>query len=544
MRRIAIALTLVALVAVLHACAADAPTKPPTGGGGGQSSALSISLFTSDANPKAGTCTQVEAVVTLNGNPVPDGTTVVLTTDFGTFSQNSLPTVSVVTTSGQAITALCGAAAGSAKVKATATSGGKTNSANLVIVFQPSAGTLPFVSSCSPSFADPNAPQAITLNGGRFFGTPATSKVQFTANGITKDGLVTDVTPSTVTVQTPQFPELSAPNTPTAITLTLGTNLATPSVLSLPNCFTFGTTASNQPTITALLPSQGTFAGGTRVTIIGSGFSSSGVQVFFGSIEATVVSTTFSQVVVLSPPAPPGSGTGGNPFPAGVTVKNITSGLTSAPLNFTYTQAIRITAASNTTQPAQGPFSPVTILGQGFQSPVAVTLAGVAASVNSVSATEIVVTPSAPLIEACSDLTDVIHVVNINSGDGADGPSFTYVVSGVIILGIAPTNDAGGSATQAVITGIGFNPITDTVKFGSKTAFVISGNGGSLTVSIPPGTVTTDPACLNTNPSGTLQSVETVDVTVTDNVTKCSVTAAQAFSYLLPCVIPTPPPGP
>ncbi len=54
MRRIAIALTLVALVAVLHACAADAPTKPSTGGGGGQSSALSIQLFTSDANPRPG----------------------------------------------------------------------------------------------------------------------------------------------------------------------------------------------------------------------------------------------------------------------------------------------------------------------------------------------------------------------------------------------------------------------------------------------------------------------------------------------------------
>src|SRR5690242_14981236 len=184
MRRIAFVLTLVALVAVLHACAADAPTKPPNGGGGGNSPSLSVQLFTSDANPKAGTCTQIEAVVTLNGNPVPDGTSVAFTTDFGTFSQNSLPTVSVVSTSGQAVTALCGPGAGPAKVKATVSVGNKTSSANLVISFQPSSGTLPFVSSCSPSFADPNAPTTITLSGGRFFGTPATSRVQFTANGI------------------------------------------------------------------------------------------------------------------------------------------------------------------------------------------------------------------------------------------------------------------------------------------------------------------------------------------------------------------------
>jgi hypothetical protein len=544
MRRIAITLTLIATVAWLHACAADAPTKPPAGGGGGQSSALSVQLFTSDANPKAGTCTQIEAVVTLNGSSVPDGTSVVFTTDFGTFSQNSLPTVSVVTSGGQAITALCGPGAGQAKVKATSTSGGKTGSANLVISFQPSSGTLPFVSACQPSFGDPNAPQTIVLTGGRFFGTPATSKVQFTANGITRDGLVTDVTSGTVTVQTPQFPELTAPSTLTSITLTLGTNLPTPVVLSLPNCFSFGTSASNQPTITALLPSQGSFAGGTRVTIIGSGFATSGVQVFFGSAEATVVSTTFSQIVVLSPPAPPGSGTGGNPFPAGVTVKNITSGLTSLPTNFTYTQAIRITAASNTTQPATGPFTAVTISGQGFLAPVAVTLAGIAANVNSVSATEIVVTPVAPLIESCTDLSDKIHVVNINSGDGADGPTFTYTVAGVIIQSISPTNDAGGAVTQVVITGIGINPVTDSVKFGSKTAFIINGTNGSLTVSVPPGTVTTHPACTPPNTDGTLQPVETVDVTVTDNVTKCTATATQAFTYLLPCVVPTPPPGP
>jgi hypothetical protein len=135
--------------------------------------------------------------------------------------------------------------------------------------------------------------------------------VQFTANGITKDGLVTDVTPSTVTVQTP-YPRADRAGTLTSITLTLGTNLATPSVLSLPNCFSFGTSASNQPTITALLPSQGTFSGGTRVTIIGSGFSSAGVQVFFGSAEATVVSTSFSQIV--APRRRLRVGPGGNPF--------------------------------------------------------------------------------------------------------------------------------------------------------------------------------------------------------------------------------------
>ncbi|MEX0879623.1 MAG: hypothetical protein WD451_07820, partial [Thermoanaerobaculia bacterium] len=137
MRRIAIALTLVALVAGLYGCAADAPTSPRPGSGGG-SNALQINLFTNDANPPAGTCTLIEAIVTLNGNTVPDGTSVAFSTDFGVFSQSGLPLVSVVTQNGAAVTALCGPGAGTAKVRATATSGGSTGSSNLTIVFQSS----------------------------------------------------------------------------------------------------------------------------------------------------------------------------------------------------------------------------------------------------------------------------------------------------------------------------------------------------------------------------------------------------------------------
>src|SRR6187200_87073 len=168
MRRTAIALTLAALVVGLHACSSDAPTapKPPNGNG---SSALTIELFTSDANPKAGTCTLIQAVVSLNGNPVPDGTGVSFTTDFGTFSQSGQPLVSVVTSNGSAVTALCGPGAGAAKVHASATVSGQNGSANLTVVFQPDSGTLPFVSSCSPSFGGKEGGTVLTLNGGRFF---------------------------------------------------------------------------------------------------------------------------------------------------------------------------------------------------------------------------------------------------------------------------------------------------------------------------------------------------------------------------------------
>ena len=71
MRRIAITLTVLAFVAGAFGCSSDAPTPPKPGGGPGGgptgTSALQIRLFTSNPNPPAGTCTLIQAIVTLLG---------------------------------------------------------------------------------------------------------------------------------------------------------------------------------------------------------------------------------------------------------------------------------------------------------------------------------------------------------------------------------------------------------------------------------------------------------------------------------------------
>lgn len=548
MRRIAIALILAAAVVGIHACAADAPTAPRPGAGGGvTSSAVSVQLVASDANPKAGTCTLIEAFVTLNGSPVPDGTSVNFSTDFGSFGQNGLPLISIVTTGGTAVTALCGPGAGTAKVKGTATIQGKTNSGSININFQPDSSTLPTVSYCSPSFGPLAGGTTLTLNGLRFFGNPTTTRVIFNVNGIPKDGIVTGVTATTVTVTTPGFPEVSAPTAPAAITLILGTNLPQPVTLSLPSCFSYGSVDSTTPVVTALLPSSGTNEGNTRVTIIGSGFSTGGVQVFFGTVEATVVSVSFNQVVVLSPPAF-GAGAGNLNQSVAVTVKNINSGVVSNnSVLFTYTPKVQITAYSNNVQSSTGPFVPVTIYGQGFQAPVAVSLAGVGALVQSVAATEIVVVPGTPLVGGCADLNGDIVVVNIDTGDSATATkAFTYLVPKPTITGVTPGNSCptgapcpnnGTGGISVAIDGVNLpgSVASASVKFASQTAFVTSASTGEIVVTAPV-TSAAAPTCSGGNPAGTPQAAATVDVTVTDTITGCSVTAAQAFQYLIPCV--------
>jgi hypothetical protein len=283
------------------------------------------------------------------------------------------------------------------------------------------------------------------------------------------------------------------------------------------------------------------------VTIIGSGFSTGGVQVFFGTVEATVVSVSFNQVVVLSPPAF-GAGAGNLNQSVAVTVKNISNGVVSNNnVLFTYTPKVQITAYSNNVQSSTGPFVPVTIYGQGFQAPVAVTLAGVGALVQSVAATEIVVVPGTPLVGGCADLNGDIVVVNIDTGDSATATkAFTYLVPKPTITGVTPGNSCptgapcpnnGTGGISVAIDGVNLpgSVASASVKFASQTAFVTSASTGEIVVTAPV-TSAAAPTCSGGNPAGTPQAAATVDITVTDTITGCSVTAAQAFQYLIPCV--------
>ena len=103
-----------------------------------------------------------------------------------------------------------------------------------------------------------------------------------------------------------------------------------------------------------------------------------------------------------------------------MTVRNIASGLVSNAVTYTYSEPMIITGFSNNIQPLGGPFTPVTIFGRGFQAPVAVSLAGFGAFVQSVSATELVVIPGPAVATGCADVSGPIGVVNLNTGSRAE----------------------------------------------------------------------------------------------------------------------------
>jgi uncharacterized repeat protein (TIGR01451 family) len=325
----------------------------------------------------------------------------------------------------------------------------------------------------------------------------------------------------------------------------LNNNTATPTVLSLPNCFAFGTTLPTTPTITAVLPSSGTNEGNTRVTIIGAGFQSP-VQVFFGGTEATIVSVSFNQIVVLTPPAF-GSGRDNLNQSVDVRVRNIVSGQeTTLAGGYRYTQPVQLVSITNNLQRVDQPFTPVTIFGHGFQAPVAVTLAGWAATVISVSESELVVLPGRPIVANCSDIVDTVRVTNINSGDSASGLSFTYLVALTkpVIFDIQPRS--GSALTDVTITGFNL-PVPEgnaEVKFGARLATIVSASPTQLVVKAPDQNLA-PPLCPVGVPTGELVNVGTaVSVSVTDRRTGCTATVDSAFQYKVPCVQPTPTPAP
>jgi hypothetical protein len=542
MRRIAVLLLLTALAAGLTACAADAPTPTNPKGNGGGSNALQISLFTNNANPTAGLCSTVQAVVTLNGAAVPDGTGVNFSTNFGVFEQNAQPAVTVATQNGSALTAICSNFVGVAKVRASVTVGSVTNSATISVSFQPSAAAVPFFSFCSPNNGPNTGGTTLTINGGLFFGNAASTRVQFTAVGVTRQGVVQTVTSSAVTVLTPAFPEATSPTVPVDVTITFGTNTASPVTVSAPSCFVYGSVLGDQPTVTAVLPSTGTNDGGTRVTIIGSGFTAP-VQVFFGNVEAPVpTSVTYNQIVVLSPAAT-GAGLANRNQTVSIRVHEVNSGKDSQPFasGFTYITALQITAVSGPTVQKVNALTAITIFGNGFSSPMAVTVAGVGAFVSSVSSTQLVVVPSVPFVQSCGDVTGNIVVTNINNGDSATAPGvvFTYsiVASGPIISSVSPSSGQFPIVSQVTISGFNFplNASDVSVLIGTRSATVLATGSTSITVALPDPQNTVSPPCGTGQPANTQVPIETDDVTVTNRQTTCTARVSAAFAYTRPC---------
>jgi PKD repeat protein len=539
--------SLLALALALAACQSHSPTEP--GGGGGTPSTpqppptVTTYSITVTANPSqlsVGSSNPSSITVQVrradNGQPPPDLTQVTLATSLGEFGSvgSGLQTLTLQLVGGQAQAFLfAGTSAGTATVRATLDqSAGVTN----VQIGQADAF---FVSSITPGVGDPAGGQDVTINGGGFV-----QPVRVTFNSATAQ--VRSVSANRIVVTTPSATSAGVSvgvgqSAPVSVTVTINANQTGQRSDTLTNGFTYAFGGTNdQPQAFSITPASGSNDGGTRVTIAGTGFQQP-VQVFFGrgtdptafnGVEATVESVSSTRIVAITPAAR-GFGQDNVNQTVDLLIRNLNTGFsTIARQFFRYGTDVLITAVGPTRVPFDSPTN-VTIQGQGFESPVAVSLAGFAAQVLSVSGTEIVVRSPVVQVSNCTDVSGPVSVVNINTGNGASALTFTFTAPHPLITGVSPTSGTQSGGTTVTITGSGFEaPLR--VLFGGQAATVLSSTATQIVVQTPQftGTLPTLPCDDNHDGvQGTRDQPLSVDVQVFNLNTNCTNVFPRGFTF-------------
>jgi len=260
--------------------------------------------------------------------------------------------------------------------------------------------------------------------------------------------------------------------------------------------------AASQPTVAGVSPNAGPLAGGTSVTITGTGFTGA-TSVDFGGTAATNVNVVSATQITATDPAE-SAGT----VDVTVTTPGGTSATSSAD-QFSYVAAPAVTGVSPTAGPLAGGTS-VTITGTNFNGATLVDFGTTpATNVTIVSGTQITATDPAE----SAGTVDVTVTTPFGTSVTSSADQFSYVAAPAV-TGVSPNADALAGGTSVTITGTNFNGAT-LVDFGSTAATNVTVVSGTQITA-------TDPA----------ESAGTVDVTVTTPFGTSTTSAADQFSYV------------
>lgn len=356
--------------------------------------------------------------------PLSGGTPVTITgtnlagTSSVTFGRNAATNVSVV--SPQVVTAISPAGTGSVTVTVTTPGGTAASPTQFSYVPAPSGLKL------APDVGSAGGGTKVTITGINVSGATEVRFGSGTATALTQLGA------SSISV-------ISPPGTGSvAVSLTTpgGTSVAAPE-------FTYVA----GPAIRKLSPAQGPTAGGTAVTIVGSGLSGT-TAVDFGSVAARFTGVTAGSLVAY---APPGSGR--------VAVVVHTPGGT-ATAQYSYLGSPAISSIAPVSGPATGG-TRVTIAGTGLAGARGVSFGGRAGTHVSSTATSLtVLAPSG---------TGTVEVTVITPGGNAVSPvEFTYVPAPVL-TGITPSTGPSTGGTTVKLNGKNLSVVT-AVHFGTVAA--------------------------------------------------------------------------
>ena len=227
------------------------------------------------------------------------------------------------------------------------------------------------------------------------------------------------------------------------------------------------------PTVTGVDPAGGPLAGGTTVTIAGTGFTDATAVDFGATAIGSFTVNSDTQITAISPA---GTGT--------VNVTVVTAGgtsATSAADHFSYSAAPAVTAISPATGPMTGGTN-VTITGTGFSDATAVDFGKLAASDFTVDSALQIMAISPPGAGA----VNVTVVAAGGTSAASTANRYTYVAAPVVI-GVTPATGPMTGGTTVTIAGTGLAGAT-AVDFGATPAAAFTVNSAAqITATSPAG---------------------------------------------------------
>ena len=240
-----------------------------------------------------------------------------------------------------------------------------------------------------------------------------------------------------------------------------------PTGMGTPDGVIAGSSNPSPPTVSSVTPSSGPTAGGTAVTIKGTGFTS-GATVTIGGKASAVTVHSAGEITATT-----AAGTAGGDE----VVVSDGNGTSSSGPTYTYVTPPRPTVSSVT--PSTGTTAggtAVVIKGTGFTAGATVTIGSKATAVTVRSASEI----TAKTVATAAGGDEV--TVSEGNGTSSSGPAFTYAAPPApTVASTSPVKGTTLGGTTVVIKGTGF--VTGaTVTIGHKVASVTVHSETEMTV--------------------------------------------------------------
>ncbi len=223
------------------------------------------------------------------------------------------------------------------------------------------------------------------------------------------------------------------------------------SAITAADHFTYGST----PTVTAVSPAVARTAGGSTITITGTGFTGA-TQVSFGASLATPTVVNDTTITVVAPAHAAGTVNVLVSTPLG------TSADTAAD-DFVYTDKPVVMSIDPTAGSTAGG-TVVTVTGINFTGVTGVTFGGTAVTASNVSDTSLTVTSPA---HAAAGSVDILVTTAAGTSDNTAADNFTYG-STPVVTAISPSTGPIAGGTTVTVTGTNFTGATGVLVDGNS----------------------------------------------------------------------------